>query len=414
MKKGISLIVLVITIIVMIILAASVVISLSNSGIINRADYAVNETNTKLEITKLELLQAEVLAEGHGKIGVTEYIDKLKEEDLIEESVLQISSIATLVTTADSSKLLIKQLSDNKLDVKIITKNNCTHIDTEVKGATDTYSGELYCKVCETIIENGREGIAHNGIIPVGGKYTTKSGTVYNAGNAFPETITVGDTYTFEDYTYKYGNYMKEHLVHNFSTDKIEKKYYWEASNSNSWGVDATSKTKTNYTEMLSVINGKKVTHVVYTFLNAINLINPPQLSINATTIGSAFSGCKSLKSMPWIPYNVTNMNSTFYDCKELENITRLSPALTHFSYTFNRCTKLKMAPAIPLTTTYLIGTFIDCVNLEGVIEINAVKLTSPSTVFKGTEKNIQITGVSPKLQILAETATNNNVTILK
>ena len=268
--------------------------------------------------------------------------------------------------------------------------------------------------MCETIIENGREGIAHNGIIPVGGKYTTKSGTVYNAGNAFPETITVGDTYTFEDYTYKYGNYMKEHLVHNFSTDKIEKKYYWEPSNSNSWGVDATSKTKTNYTEMLSVINGKKVTHVAYTFLNAINLINPPQLSINATTIGSAFSGCKSLKSMPWIPYNVTNMNSTFYDCKELENITRLSPALTHFSYTFNRCTKLKMAPAIPLTTTYLIGTFIDCVNLEGVIEINAVKLTSPSTVFKGTEKNIQITGVSPKLQILAETATNNNVIILK
>ncbi|MBR6641258.1 MAG: leucine-rich repeat protein [Clostridia bacterium] len=414
MKKGISLIVLVITIIVMIILAASVVISLSNSGVINRADYAVNETNTKLEMTKLELLQAEVLAEGHGKIGVTEYIDKLKEEDLIEESVLQLSSIATLVTTADGSKLLIKQLLDNKLDVQIITKNNCTHIDTEVKGATDTYSGELYCKVCETIIENGREGISHNAVIPAGGIYTTKSGTVYDAGDIFPETITVGDTYTFEDYTYKYGNYKKEHLVHNFSTNEIEKRYYWEESNSNSWGVDTISKTKQNYTDMLSVINGKKVTHAVHTFLNATNLINPPQLSINATRIGGAFSGCKSLKSMPWIPYNVTNMNSTFYDCKELENITRLSPVLTHFSSVFSGCTKLKMAPAIPLTTTYMSGTFIDCVNLEGVIEINADKLSSTSNVFKGTEKNIQITGVSPKLQILAETATNNNVTILK
>ena len=45
MKKGISLIVLVITIIVMIILAASVVITLSNTGIINRASQAVDLTN---------------------------------------------------------------------------------------------------------------------------------------------------------------------------------------------------------------------------------------------------------------------------------------------------------------------------------------------------------------------------------
>ena len=44
-KKGISLIVLVITIIVMIILAAAIIISISNSGIVNRANEAVNETN---------------------------------------------------------------------------------------------------------------------------------------------------------------------------------------------------------------------------------------------------------------------------------------------------------------------------------------------------------------------------------
>ena len=45
MKKGISLIVLVITIIVMIILAATVVITLSNTGVINRASQAVDLTN---------------------------------------------------------------------------------------------------------------------------------------------------------------------------------------------------------------------------------------------------------------------------------------------------------------------------------------------------------------------------------
>ena len=45
MKKGISLIVLVITIIVMIILATSVMISLNNTGVINKADEAVGKTN---------------------------------------------------------------------------------------------------------------------------------------------------------------------------------------------------------------------------------------------------------------------------------------------------------------------------------------------------------------------------------
>ena len=44
-KKGISLIVLVITIIVMIILATAIIISISNSGIVNRANDAVAETN---------------------------------------------------------------------------------------------------------------------------------------------------------------------------------------------------------------------------------------------------------------------------------------------------------------------------------------------------------------------------------
>ena len=46
-KKGISLIVLVITIIVMIILAGAVILSLDNAGIIDRSEEAVEKTNLK-------------------------------------------------------------------------------------------------------------------------------------------------------------------------------------------------------------------------------------------------------------------------------------------------------------------------------------------------------------------------------
>ena len=47
MKKGISLIVLVITIIVMIILAAAIILSLNNAGIIGNANQAVFKQNVK-------------------------------------------------------------------------------------------------------------------------------------------------------------------------------------------------------------------------------------------------------------------------------------------------------------------------------------------------------------------------------
>ena len=54
-KQGISLIVLVITIIVMVILAASVIISLNNAGIINKANDAVDKTNAS-EVQNLATL----------------------------------------------------------------------------------------------------------------------------------------------------------------------------------------------------------------------------------------------------------------------------------------------------------------------------------------------------------------------
>ncbi len=73
MKKGISLIVLVITIIVMIILAAAVVITLNNSGVINRASQAVDLTNE----SQVQDLAALVWSEA--------YLNGLRGQDLIDE-----------------------------------------------------------------------------------------------------------------------------------------------------------------------------------------------------------------------------------------------------------------------------------------------------------------------------------------
>ncbi|MBR6614267.1 MAG: type II secretion system protein [Clostridia bacterium] len=87
MKKGISLIVLVITIIVMIILAASVVITLSNTGIINRASEAVDLTNE----SQIQDLASLVWADA--------YMDNLRGQNLIDEVTTKLSEHG--VTTGD-------------------------------------------------------------------------------------------------------------------------------------------------------------------------------------------------------------------------------------------------------------------------------------------------------------------------
>ena len=100
MKKGISLIVLVITIIVMIIIAAVVVISLSNTGIIDRADQAVKLTNEK----QVQDLAAMIWAE--------KYMDEYRGEDLTREVLEELEAEGI---TADDWNITI---TDSGITVK--------------------------------------------------------------------------------------------------------------------------------------------------------------------------------------------------------------------------------------------------------------------------------------------------------
>ena len=103
MKKGISLIVLVITIIVMIILAASVVITLSNTGIIDRAAHAVDLTNQKQVQDLASLLWAEAYMD-ENRTDTIENIVKnaLKEEGITEDKWdIEVSDSGVTVTNKE-------------------------------------------------------------------------------------------------------------------------------------------------------------------------------------------------------------------------------------------------------------------------------------------------------------------------
>jgi len=90
-KKGISLIVLVITIVVIIILAAAVIISINNNNPIKNAKEARNKSDvaTLKEKVELEVISYKLNNSiTGGNLTVSEIIDKLKENDIINEDMI--------------------------------------------------------------------------------------------------------------------------------------------------------------------------------------------------------------------------------------------------------------------------------------------------------------------------------------
>lgn len=123
-EKGISLIVLVITIIVMVILAGAVIITLENTDLIKHSKQATNKTNYSQEITRLEVLKNGILTDNLGKITLEEYVAELTNKGMIE---------GTPVDNADGSKT-VKMTSG--AEVKL-TQDGPRNILIEIAGYTE-------------------------------------------------------------------------------------------------------------------------------------------------------------------------------------------------------------------------------------------------------------------------------------
>ena len=101
-NKGISLIVLVITIIVMIILAGAIILSLSNNGIIGKANEAVEKTNINQVRTLAELKWSEAYLDE--KINTDEEYSKAVKNALEQEGID--TSKYVIVTTANGVEVV--------------------------------------------------------------------------------------------------------------------------------------------------------------------------------------------------------------------------------------------------------------------------------------------------------------------
>ena len=122
-NKGISLIVLSITILVMAILAATAIIALEDSGIIGRSKNTASKQNYIQEYERLQVIKNGLLTDNLGKITIDEYITELTNKGLVESGVTTNPDGSKSVTTKTGFIANIIQDGESNLIISLGTSN---------------------------------------------------------------------------------------------------------------------------------------------------------------------------------------------------------------------------------------------------------------------------------------------------
>ena len=288
-------------------------------------------------------------------------------------------------TTAGLFSVNQAALGSAGIDVNDMVFENCDHYETEIRNATDTYTGDTCCKACGAVMSAGQTVRPK---VPDGGKYTAADGTVYNPGDEMPEVVTTGDKYTYEDYEYAYNMYS-------------DGQRRWTANESqNGWGVDTLSDNKTSYSDVLNTINGKPITSLYRTYFSCSKLVNAPKIPSTVTNMQQCFYSCKALVSAPDMSKieHVENMREAFVICTSLKTVTTFPKSVSNARCAFEGCTALEDVSQITVSGTNIDASlmFNNCKSLkDSGMPTMASGVVNMSSTFKGCTSLVDLSGFS-------------------
>lgn len=164
-------------------------------------------------------------------------------------------------------------------------------------------------------------------------------------------------------------------------------------------------------------------------FYKCSKLTKTPILPNTVEDCGATFSGCTEITEVRNLPRELKNMYQMFNSCTSIIEVPTIPDKVEIMENTFNSCTSLEKAPTIPASVTNLIRTFRGCKNLKGTLEINAkIKGSAIIHIADNTEQidylemfrnAVNLNGATLKLTGTCEvlddiiTATNNpNITL--
>lgn len=358
-KRAISLIVLVVTIIVLAILAATVIVSITNAGIINKATDTVKNYGLAEVRNMANLIWAEALMDSSITTD-TEY-DTYVKEHLTNAGV----NVSDYEITASAGGITVEEKTAEEWEANV-TASTKNVIFTKADGVT---SGD-------------------------------------------PDNLEQGDIVIYGDYEYRY-NMQREKNVN-------EDVFYWLRSTyfDEGWAVvlKEDSVTKSSVGNICTTLYGKSVVsataafvgsniskmpdipptleYMDYTFLNCTNLVEVSELPDTVTSMMGTFKNCTSLTAVPAIPSEVTDLSYTYEGCSNLLVAPEIPDGVTYMIYTFSGCASLEEAPTIPELVGYMEGVFANCTDLTGTVLIKSevvgsLAVSADETGFDDTFLNI-------------------------
>ena len=380
--KGITLIALVISLIVLLILASVTIAALSgNNGILTKAKEAKEKTEIGEEKEVVEL--ATISAQMGEKYQSLNQVNLQKEID----------------KQYGEGKTIVRDNGDNTFTVSFIESKR--EYDITSKGVEKGKDWNEIMQNAKAPEEQKEERNA--GVIGIGtdGKTVNMDLWEYTLNNG---TYTLND---IDDIKAEDANTENKGYLGKIINGKIEG-------------------TVPMYIKGKSDKNFIPVTNLKDTFINLQNdfdeLVTTPVIPSTVTEMQSTFSRCGKLKNITnlppkleifkwtfyectsfenfnmFIPNTVTNMGGTFQKCKNLKRFNSEIPnSVINMDYTFESCTNLsefnspipenvinmfatfsqcenltEVNMVIPESVTNLQYTFRECLNLRGTIEINA------------------------------------------
>ena len=150
-----------------------------------------------------------------------------------------------------------------------------------------------------------------------------------------------------------------------------------------------------------------------WTFDGYTGLEEMPIISYGVKDMTGAFSGCSKLKKVTEIPNSVTTLEGTFVDCTSLIQAPNIPYSVINLNCTFRGCHNLEKGPSvISENVDNMQQTFDTCFKLSGTMEINANPTSYINCFYKtSTEATVPLV-VTGKSTILNKLVYGTLVTI--
>lgn len=413
-RKGITLIALVITIIVLLILAGVTIATLTGeNGILTRAQDAKTKTEEAENIEKIRLAisEAQIGESGYQELNFHSFQKTLNSQFGEDNAIASIEEDGTYtVTCFDTLKdyaisgNVIKKVRDwnekmasakvpegqtNKNVIGIGTDGNPVNMDLWEYTPDDEKGG--YALNSEEAINNAERIAGYRGSVKEDG---TIEGTVpqyikENNGEWLPVTSLSG-TFQGHDET------TNRELTKLTTAPKIPP-------------TVKSMKTTFEYCESLTNITciPGSVKELRWTFDGYTGLEEMPQIGYGVEDMTGVFSGCSELKKLTALPDTVKNIQYAFMHCSSLQDLPNIPESVTNMNQTFSNCEGLKYIEiTISENVTNIQQTFARCTNLEGIITINC-NPENYENFLQNTTKSITLKGKSTMLNQIREGRSN-------